>query len=286
MKSAYTYPVSVPDVLARPRFPIHDVVASWWSSRSRGLPAAGIELRLPTGDVDLVFDVASGEAILAGPSTLPRPFDARPERDLAGVTIVPGRATALLGVGLHELRDQHVPLADLWGDAVVDEILHRLGEAPRPQARLPVLAGFLARRLARGDHSSGPMAAAIADGIRRDPVGIRIDDLARRTGRSRRRLEQLARQDLGMTMKAYQRLHRFRHALVRIDEAQHIGWADFAGATGYYDQAHFINEFRNHAGMAPTTYLESRGPDLNHVVSPASKTRRSPSVTVAPEVTQ
>ena len=41
-------------------------------------------------------------------------------------------------------------------------------------------------------------------------------------------------------------------------------WASIALDCGYYDQAHLIHEFRRHAGMSPTRYLELRRERLNH----------------------
>ena len=73
------------------------------------------------------------------------------------------------------------------------------------------------------------------------------------------------RAELGLTPKAFQRLHRFRQALVRIDRAAEIGGAAFALERGYYDQSHFIGEFRAHSGLTPSDYMTSRGTELNHV---------------------
>lgn len=87
---------------------------------------------------------------------------------------------------------------------------------------------------------------------------------------SRRRLEESFRTSVGVTPKEYQRLQRFRRALERIDRAGDLGWAAFATERGYYDQSHFNNEFRSHAGLRPSQYLAARGLFINHVPLAAS----------------
>ncbi|HEY3864192.1 MAG TPA: helix-turn-helix domain-containing protein [Verrucomicrobiae bacterium] len=44
-----------------------------------------------------------------------------------------------------------------------------------------------------------------------------------------------------------------------------MNWADAAAACGYFDQAHFIHEFRAFTGLTPETYLTKRGAFLNYV---------------------
>jgi AraC-like DNA-binding protein len=54
--------------------------------------------------------------------------------------------------------------------------------------------------------------------------------------------------------------------MLRLIERQpSFDWVDLALACGYYDQAHFIHEFRALSGFTPTTYLLERGERLNHV---------------------
>lgn len=60
----------------------------------------------------------------------------------------------------------------------------------------------------------------------------------------------------GTTPKRYERILRFRRTLdALVSGAGSL--ADIASAHGYYDQAHFTNEFREHAGMTPTAYVRA-----------------------------
>lgn len=97
------------------------------------------------------------------------------------------------------------------------------------------------------------------------PAGCSIADLSASVGLSRRRLEETFKVVAGMPPKRYQRLWRFRRALERIDRRDQSGWAAFALDAGYYDQSHFSNEFRHHAGLGPNDYLAARTSARNHV---------------------
>lgn len=65
------------------------------------------------------------------------------------------------------------------------------------------------------------------------------------------------RDAFGTTPKRYQRILRFRAALDAL--ARGGALAEVADEHGYYDQAHFTNEFREHASMTPTAYLRANG---------------------------
>jgi AraC-like DNA-binding protein len=246
-----------------PDGPLAEYVRCIWLYRGE---AAGVqsELVMPTGDPDLVVDLMRPRTVASGPSNRPFVLDAGTRREAIGAVLKVGGAAPLLGVPLIELRNRRVPLDALWGRGAAELVEPALA-AQSASERLEEFQQVLAARVARKRHRPHPLAGTAAALIARRPAGCRVARLSETLGVSARRLEQVFRTEVGLTPKAYQRLHRFRHALARVDRAADIGWAAFALELGYYDQAHFIGDFHAHAGMTPSDYAATRGPELNHV---------------------
>ena len=68
----------------------------------------------------------------------------------------------------------------------------------------------------------------------------------------------------GLTPKRLARVIRFRHALAQAQRSRTVDWAQLALECGYFDQAHFINEFRELAGTTPAEYAAT------HLTAPAA----------------
>jgi AraC-like DNA-binding protein len=82
---------------------------------------------------------------------------------------------------------------------------------------------------------------------------VRVEDLARELGWSRRHLAVQFRDALGFTPKAMARVIRFERMLDRLRAGDPL--ADVAYDAGYADQAHLNRDFRAFSGLAPTDYL-------------------------------
>ena len=71
--------------------------------------------------------------------------------------------------------------------------------------------------------------------------------------------------EVGLTPKHYCRIRRFQRAVTLANCGRHVDWPQVALDCGYFDQAHFINDFRSFSGLTPTRYLAARTPFQNHV---------------------
>ena len=58
---------------------------------------------------------------------------------------------------------------------------------------------------------------------------------------------------------------RFQKAIDEIASVKQVKWTDVALESGYYDQAHFINDFRDFSGFTPKEYLLKQYEYLNYI---------------------
>ena len=122
-------------VRMRPRPPLDQFVECLWRMDAGPSPHAR-ERALPTGTVELVFDLRAGEPVICGPHSSYFELDTSVAISVIGVHFKPGGAAAFLGTPAGEFADRLVSLADVWGsranglrDRLVDAI-HRSLELP------------------------------------------------------------------------------------------------------------------------------------------------------------
>ena len=98
------------------------------------------------------------------------------------------------------------------------------------------------------------------------PDGMaRVRDVTDAIALSPKRFIERFKTEVGLTPKRYCRLLRFQAAVARAHRMDGEAWADLAAACGYFDQAHFIHDFREFSGMTPGAYEAGRTPFQNHV---------------------
>jgi AraC-like DNA-binding protein len=67
-----------------------------------------------------------------------------------------------------------------------------------------------------------------------------------------RSFERKCKERLGMPAKMFARIARFHKAYKMLEDQQNTSWADLAYGAGYYDQMHFIKDFKEFAKLTPT----------------------------------
>jgi transcriptional regulator GlxA family with amidase domain len=165
--------------------------------------------------------------------------------------------------------DREVPLSDLAGKAAARELLRALAEKRTDRGRFEATEAWLLRRLDEQPRAgqSGACQPAV-DRILGARGQARIDALARSLGWSRRRMQRLFLDEIGVSPKLYSRIVRLNVVLATLDRAERSSAVDFALAAGYFDQAHLLRDFRKLVGRTPRTPRQTDGEMSRHFTDP------------------
>lgn len=93
--------------------------------------------------------------------------------------------------------------------------------------------------------------------IESDKSILKVTDICQKFGLEQRQLQRLFNKYIGVSAKWIINRYRIHEALDAIETTKNINWSDLALSLGYYDQAHFIKDFKNLIGTAPDGYLKS-----------------------------
>ncbi len=218
-------------------------VECFWASEVSGAP---VEYPvLPDGCVDIVYSPGTlSELQVVGTMTQARKFALSAGDVGFGVRFRPGMSAAFLNVSGIETTDQSLALSDLWGREA-RRLSDQVANASSAPERIRLLESTLKHPRETG------VVARLCAWIMERAGQVRMDDLAREAGLSARQLRRLFLEAVGVSPKHFCRIIRFRNSLSRIPEGRSQEWAQTALECGYYDQAHFINEFREFSGYTP-----------------------------------
>ncbi len=263
--------------LRRPRPPLNQHIDffGYWShegevsDRSRALPRGAATVVIDVGGRERVdFYSADGTtrmpaepAFLTGPGTLSYVTRIDPGEAVLTIHFRPGGALPFFGIPLADLENSCVNLTDLWGaDAAL--LRERLIATPAWPRRIEIIEDFLLARL-----RPTPLTLMPVLHVAEHQPSLRVSEAAELTGLSPKRLIATFRHEIGLTPKAYLRVRRLQSALRLLDAGTGDG-ADVAATLGYFDQPHFVREFRGFTSVTPTQYASRRSALPSHVGLP------------------
>jgi AraC-like DNA-binding protein len=171
---------------------------------------------------------------------------------MVGAQLRPHGAFDLLRVPQHPFTDRVVDLA-----AIAPALAQTLNETVVNQTQAETMVARLEAALLPLARSAGaPARPADAVAVALSLKGlIDVHQLARATGVSPRQLERLFRERIGIPPKLFLRIIRFQEVLRAARHRKPApGWADVAVRCGFYDQAHFINDFKAFVGRTPASW--------------------------------
>jgi AraC-like DNA-binding protein len=266
-----------------PAAPLSQFVNLLWLHEGYTQPHAK-ERILPTGQMQIVINLLQDRScvydrddtdrcqtftgsLLSGAHSQYQVIGTAQQAYVMGVAFRPGGAFPFLRRPAGELRDTTVSLDTLWGQMAID-LRDRLLEAVTHRNRFEILERALLTELSTDVERNGAVGFALGR-FMAAPHTTTIASVSDQIGLSPKRFIQVFRDETGFTPKVFCRIRRFQQALDRMGVGMGVGknieWTNVALDCGYFDQSHFIHDFRAFSGINPSSYLARGTPHRNHV---------------------
>jgi AraC-like DNA-binding protein len=204
---------------------------------------------LPHPAVHLVF--APGRSRIYGVQQTRFVRELRGACCILGVKFHPGAFFPFFARPVGLLADRSIPAADVFADAARAET-QVLG-ARDDRAMVHAAAAFLRENIPAADARVEHARRAVGE-IVGDPALARVGDLVRRLRTTERSLQRLFFDYVGASPRWVIKRYRTYEALERLADARGVGLSEIAQDLGYFDQAHFTNDFRRLTGRPPAQY--------------------------------
>ncbi|MEV4884656.1 helix-turn-helix transcriptional regulator [Chitinophaga ginsengisegetis] len=229
----------------------------------------------PGGHMEIIFNMGSAtwktgsnnifqntpKIELWGQITRPLPVKAVGSYNkMLGVRFYPHTAAFFMQEDIMLLNNQVNDPADMLGTPI-RQLHMKLLEEENLDQQIKLISQFLLNRLQEVNRKplNIAMVGNIIHQMKQPDADAKIESIARQHLISSRYLHKLFLQYTGVPPKFYAKLHRFQKSLELVQKNK-LSLTAIAYECGYFDQSHFIREFKSFTGVSPASYKLSPYP--------------------------
>lgn len=219
---------------------------------------------LPDGCMELIFHYgAPFVQSLSQPKTfvygqLHQAIEISPngKTGILAVRFQPDGLSAFINMPGSEFVNRPATFLELFGNkgsSMEDQLLLCNNSEQRTKLMIQFLESQLSSHYGRYDN----VINWCVKNIRSNNGVLDKNQFERHIGLSQRQLERRFKNSVGLTIKRFAKITRFQHTLSLINDNE-MSLTSLAHHAGYYDQAHFIKDFKEFAGINPKAYISTK----------------------------
>jgi AraC-like DNA-binding protein len=222
----------------------------------RVLPDACVELFLnyTTTPVAIIDNQLYKNSIATFRMSRPVDVHMRKGQGVVAICFHAGMAYEFIRIPMNALSDSTVALADIWG-CVTEEMEDKMASSPHNEARIGLIQKYLIKMLGNGNEDR--QLTYCLRQMQLSAGEISAGKLAADAGLSLRHLARKFQEHIGLSPKEYLRVSRFIRSLDHLKRYPAQSLTEIAYESGYYDQAHFIRDYKDYTGYTPGQIIKS-----------------------------
>jgi len=171
---------------------------------------------------------------------------------MLGICFLPEGFFPFFKIPVSEFKNQLLGASEV-GFHLANTIRERLMEAPDVATRLNILEILLSSILDASNYTPENFRQ-IFNALKQKYNSIQISEFCHQNNISIRKLERMFNKYVGVSAKTYATINRFQNSLNQLLHSDYAKLSDIAYSNGYFDQMHFIKEFKRFAGNSPKSF--------------------------------
>ncbi|WP_289040597.1 helix-turn-helix domain-containing protein [uncultured Zobellia sp.] len=226
------------------------IIDTYWVSHSRQATWSKI---VPDGFVDIVINLERNAPIpirISGMMTKYREVLSHKDSTTLGIRIKPGAFPVFSNLPLSNVKNSTIEASLVlpWCNM---ELVEHLVMAKNNNQYIRIIEDCL-KPVISSCHTKDNLTSTVCKHIQRDYQQLDLVELHRLCNMSLRQLERKFKASVGLTMKEYQSVIRFKNTWQDIQQKNDKSLLLTAFDNGYYDHAHLTKDFGLKAGVNPS----------------------------------
>jgi AraC-like DNA-binding protein len=186
--------------------------------------------------------------------------------DVLGVCFLPEGFYPFLKIPVSEFKNQLSGASEVGFNAA-NTINERLKDAPDAAARLNILENELILLLEDGNNTPKNFRR-LFNALNQRDNSLQISEFCQWNNIGMRKLERMYNKYVGVSAKTYSMLNRFHNITNQLLYKDYAKLSDIAYGNGYFDQMHFIREFKRFSGNTPRSFAHQND-SMIHIGKPS-----------------
>lgn len=260
----------------KPHIDLESIVKFYWTLKVPFDPNNQKQKIVPDGCIEMTFNFSdkikkftSETDFILHPNSMvmgqrTKSFDILPTGnvDTFAVCFYPIGFTNFVKIPLENLADKETPISELFGQVVADELEQRMIKAISTQQRIEIIENFLLKTLNETDTINNIVKSTV-EALLKTNGTTSINVLLKDDTSKRRQLERLFKKQIGISPKQLGKAIRLQTTLNFMLNKKSETLTNIAYESEYFDQNHFIKDFKELVGVTPKEFLNNESMTLS-----------------------
>ena len=254
--------------IIKPNKELTPYIQYYWVMEKSSLENDVCERVIPTGTIDLMFHYKNTfkakrsddttftqeKAFVSGMSNSYADVTTNGETELICITFKPYGAYRFFNFPMNEIENQNISLENIFGSKT-NAFYDRLCESHSLKEKVGLIEEFLFANQRETIASDTLLIKSGIDLIYNSQGQINSKLLSEKLYVSPKKLERKFSAMIGKTPKQFSKIVRFQNIINSLASAKGRKFTQMAYENGYFDQAHFIKDFKSFSGLTPKEYF-------------------------------